>query len=85
MANQPMNNNVNQKGKSKDQWQDSGSDYHREHASNVSRLRRQYQDTIAKTKKVIKKIHPSNNHVFNALLWRFFISFTRLAPYTELI
>ena len=47
MPNQPMNNNVNQKGKSKNQWQDSGSDYHREHASNVPDYGGNTQDPIA--------------------------------------
>ena len=46
MPKQPMNNKVNQKGNH--QWQDSGSDYHREHASNVADYGGNTQDPIAK-------------------------------------
>ncbi len=46
MPNQSMNNKGNQKGKS--QWQDSGSDYHREHASHVADYGGNTQDPIAK-------------------------------------
>ena len=36
------------KGKSLNQWQDSGSDYHREHASNVPDYGANTVDSIAK-------------------------------------
>lgn len=48
MPNQRKDNNGNQKGKSLDQWQNSGSDYHREHASNVPDYGANTMDPIAK-------------------------------------
>lgn len=43
MAKQPINKNQSQ-----NQWQDSGSDYHREHASNVADYGGNTKDPIAK-------------------------------------
>ena len=44
VSKQPIHN----KGKSQNQWQDSGSDYHREHASHVADYGGNTQDPIAK-------------------------------------